>query len=799
MKFKILTFFLIFTQISIYSQYKISGVVVSKENQPIYKVQIYNETGGLLAQTDVLGKFSFTMNKKEVPLIFYAEGYGLKNVFIQLDNYENLKVTLEIFSQNLSEIQIKARKEKVFELKRLQDVEGTSIFAGKKTEVILVNQSSANLATNNARQIFNQIAGLNIYQNDDAGLQLNIGGRGLDPNRTANFNTRQNGYDISADVLGYPESYFTPASESLDEIQVIRGAASLQYGTQFGGLVNFVTKKPTKEQEIVFRNTAGSFGLFTNFTSLSDTQGKFSYFTFVNYKKGDGFRPNSNFESKNAFLHLEYQLNEESKLSLELTGLDYLAQQAGGLTDAMFNEDPFQSNRKRNWFQVKWFLYNLKWEHQFSDKTNFSFNFFGLDASRDALGFRTNRVNQADPNSERDLIKGTFKNFGFESRLLSSYKIFDKKATFLIGSKFYKANNTNIQGPGSNGSDADFEMSLDEYPNYPRQSDSKFPNLNVSLFGENIFYINENFSITPGFRLEYINTKRNEIIKDIVTDAAGNVINDNLRDEKESNERNFILLGIGTSYKFNTSLEFYGNISQNYRSVTFSDISTANPAFEISQDITDEKGFTIDAGFRGNFKNYFSYDANVFGVFYNDRINIYTRADGKAERDNIGDARILGIEGLIDFNVKKILEMNSNYIFNYFLNVSLITSEYTKSEKSGVVGNEVEFIPNVNIKTGIRFGYKNFLSSIQYSYLSSQFSDATNAIGGSLSGVTGEIPSYSILDFSTSYKYKFAKIEAGVNNVLNTSYFTRRATGYPGPGIIPSAPRNSYIGLELKF
>jgi Fe(3+) dicitrate transport protein len=74
---------------------------------------------------------------------------------------------------------------------------------------------------------------------------LHYGGRGLDPNRTSNFNTRQNGYDISADVLGYPESYYaTP--EALEEIQVIRGAASLQYGTQFGGLVNFKIKSPTK-------------------------------------------------------------------------------------------------------------------------------------------------------------------------------------------------------------------------------------------------------------------------------------------------------------------------------------------------------------------------------------------------------------------------------------------------------------------------------------------------------------------------------------------------------------------------
>jgi Fe(3+) dicitrate transport protein len=89
---------------------------------------------------------------------------------------------------------------------------------------------TANKATNNARQIFAQVVGLTINESSDGGLQLSIGGRGLDPNRTSNFNTRQNVYDISADVLGYPESYSTP-TEALEEIQVIRGAASLQYGT----------------------------------------------------------------------------------------------------------------------------------------------------------------------------------------------------------------------------------------------------------------------------------------------------------------------------------------------------------------------------------------------------------------------------------------------------------------------------------------------------------------------------------------------------------------------------------------
>jgi Fe(3+) dicitrate transport protein len=67
--------------------------------------------------------------------------------------------------------------------------------------VVSVNKLTANKATNNARQIFAQVVGLTINESSDGGLQLSIG-RGLDPNRTSNFNTRQNGYDISADVLG---------------------------------------------------------------------------------------------------------------------------------------------------------------------------------------------------------------------------------------------------------------------------------------------------------------------------------------------------------------------------------------------------------------------------------------------------------------------------------------------------------------------------------------------------------------------------------------------------------------------
>ncbi len=789
-----------------HAQFQIFGKVTDAvTGLAITDVDIYDKEAGVLATTDVDGNYSFETQKTILTLVLFTFDYDVleKTLNINGDAIQNFK--LKELSEQLTAIELTVRKEKIFQLERLKDVEGTAIYAGKKTEVVLIENSTANLATNNARQIFNQVAGLNIYQNDDAGLQLNIGGRGLDPNRTANFNTRQNGYDISADVLGYPESYYAPPAEGLESIQVIRGAASLQYGTQFGGLINFVMKKPNanKPVEVITRNTIGNNGLYTNFTSLSGTKGKWSYYTFFNYKKGDGFRPNSEFESKNIYAHVGYQFNKKTKITGEITYLNYLAQQAGGLNDIQFEEDPFQSNRARNWFEVDWLLYNVTFSHDFSQDTKFTFNAFGLNAERNALGFRTNRVDQVDPNEERDLIKGEFNNYGAEARFLSNYYIGEKKSIFLIGSKFYKADNTSRQGPGSDGSDANFDFQTNEFPNYPNQNDFVYPNLNLSLFGENIFYVSDVFSITPGFRLEYIKTESDGFSRDIGTDAAGNVIRDIRIDENRMNERTFALLGLGTSYKANKSLEFYGNISQNYRSVTFTDISTANPAFEINPDINDEKGFTADVGARGNFNDAISYDASVFALVYEDRIGFrQIVSDGrvKSERGNVGDAFIYGLESLVDFNLNKLFIQDNDYVFNLFFNTSVLSSEYVRSEENGVEGNKVEFIPELNFKTGVKFGYKNFLASLQYSYLSQQFTDASNAVDGNLSGVIGEIPSYDIMDFSTSYKFnKRFKLEAGINNLLDNSYFTRRATGYPGPGIIPSPNRNYYMTLEIKI
>lgn len=808
MKLKDYSFLALLLATSLHAQLTLKGVVKGiNTKQKISGVEIFVDDQQTISDKSGIYLFE-NLSKGKHAISAYINGYQLYEQTILLEKNLIYNINLEPIV-SLSTIEIKAQEKKVFNLRRMKDVEGTTILAGKKNEVVLVEQLTANLATNNARQIYSQVVGLNIFDYNDGGLQLGVGGRGLDPNRTANFNTRQNGYDISADVLGYPESYYTPPAEALEEVQIIRGAASLQYGTQFGGLINFKFKDPLKHKNLEFetRNTIGSYDLFTTFNSLSGTKNNLGYYSFFNYKKGNSFRPNSDFESYNYFGKLQYQLNSKTKISTEFTHFGYLAHQPGGLTDAQFYENPNYSNRKRNWFRVIWNLLDLKFDHEFSNKAKFSTHLFGLQSSRKALGFRDNRVSAIDEsNSVRDLIIGDFNNWGIESRYLQNYSIAGYDNVFLIGAKYYHAKNKQEQGPGTKGSDANFNFDYNNSPDYRYQTKFEYPNRNISFFGENIWNISDKLSITPGFRYEWIKTSANGHYREIVLDLAGNVHKNKVKQENIDNFRNFFLLGLGLSYKHNQTLELYSNFSQNYRSVTFTDIHTTNPNFKVADDITDEKGYTFDFGIRGNYKKLISFDANGFILMYDNRIGEYDSRDFKAGRvrDNIGKARTYGIESLIDFNLAELLHLNhKNFRWSYFVNSTFTNSEYLNSDLAPtIVGKKVEFVPDVNLKTGIDLSYKNLSTNILYTYLSQQYTDATNAKGSTTdknNGILGEIPAYQILDLSAAYKYGRYTLEAGLNNLLNKSYFVRRASGYPGPGIIPSNPRTFYVTLGIKL
>src|SRR3990170_7193196 len=186
-----------------------------------------------------------------------------------------------IVTKELPEVTI--RSAKLLNLERLPDVEGTRIRSGKKNEVLTIRNLDANIAEKTARQLFAKVPGVFVYDMDGTGNQINIATRGLDPHRGWEFNIRRNDALTNSDMYGYPASHFSMPMEAVARIQLVRGTGSLQYGAQFGGMLNYITKMADTTKRIGFEsiNSAGSFGFLSTYNAVGGRIGKVDYYAYV--------------------------------------------------------------------------------------------------------------------------------------------------------------------------------------------------------------------------------------------------------------------------------------------------------------------------------------------------------------------------------------------------------------------------------------------------------------------------------------------------------------------------------------
>jgi len=780
-------------------------VVKDEMGASIPGVLLKNYTTNHIVVSDGNGLFSIPAHSGD-SVHFRFSGYRdlrFKITENQIDTITN--IVLYVFYKDLKTVNIYRKKLEHFDVGFMPMIKGTQITTGTNAVIELENLSGAK-STANPREMFAKIPGLNIWESDGAGIQIGIGGRGLSPNRAANFNTRQNGYDISADALGYPESYYTPPFEALKSIEIIRGSAALQFGSQFGGLLNFNIKDAPSNTplEITSRGTLGNYGYKGIFNRVAGTTNKFFYQVYHQYKEGTGYRANSDFNQHQFFAQAGYYLLENWKVRLEYTQMNYLAQQPGGLTDAQFLADPRKSYRNRNWFKVGWNMLAFHSDYEISSKASLNVRAFGMQSTRLSTGF-LGKINQADPMRNRDLIQGLFKNDGVEARYLQRYDFLkgdtskSMRGAFLVGTRYYRGHTVNNQGLVYSGSNADFTYLN---PNNLENSSYDFPSENASLFAENILFLTSKLTMNCGIRYEYITSEANGFYKryNIHPYTKDTIAIYKLHDSNRV-VRNVPLFGFGLNYKLKGMRNVYANYTQNYRAINFTDIRVANPNILVDTLMKDEKGYTMEVGFRGLVKDYLTFDLAIFNVFYGNKIGLAPKANSiYKERTNIGDAMNIGIEAFGELDIIGIFKDSAKHNLNIFLNAAYIDARYIRSKEPNFVGKKVEYVSPVVIKSGLKWKWSKMTTQIQISYNSPQFSDATNAIEPSGDAVIGQVPAYTVVDLSSKYQINNQfQVELGVNNLTNQSYYTRRATAYPGPGILPSDGITAYFTLQYKF
>jgi len=129
----------------------------------------------------------------------------------------------------------------------------------------------------------------------------------------------------------------------------------------------------------------------------------------------------------------------------------------------------------------------------------------------------------------------------------------------------------------------------------------------------------------------------------------------------------------------------------------------------------------------------------------------------------------------------------------------LIDARYVSSKEPAFNNKKVEMAPDMIFKTGLTYKRKKLSLGYQVSYTGSQYTDATNS-PFTANAINGLIPAYTVMDLSGKYQInKTFAVEASVNNLADTRYFTRRAESYPGPGIVPADARAYFLTLEVKL
>ena len=697
--------------------------------------------------------------------------------------------------QHLKIITVKAWQAPFQTTDKMPEVHRTYLLAGKKTELISMDATPANVAEKTVRQVFAKIPGAFAYDMDGSGNQLNLSLRGLDAHRSWDMNVRQNGVLLNSDLYGYPASHYNPPLESIERIELVRGTAALQYGAMFGGMLNYTTRQPDTTKAISYENqsAAGSYGLLSSYNAVGGKIGRFTWSTYYYRRTSDGYRDNGRSSSEAQFANLAWQLSEKIQLKAEIARSTYRYQLPGPLNDSMFQADPRQSTRSRSYYSPDILVPSLALDWKIGPRSHFQWITSHLRGDRSSVQFigTSDRLDAIDPATglykPRQVDIDYFNSSTTEARFTHHYHIGRMEATLAAGARMIH-NDLNRRQLGKGTTGTDYDLTLTD-PNWGR--DLHYKTNNVAFFAEQLLRLSPTLSVSPGVRVESGITRMSGTIAALPPDRAQTEI-----------EHRFALLGISFQYTPSQHLRLYGGISQAYRPVVLGEVIPANILEKVDNNLRDSRGYNAELGVQGDwFEQRLKLHATLFRVQYNNRIGQQALEDASGStyflKTNIGDSRTNGLELYVEGVA---LRTASTYISLYTA-TALMDGRYDNGQIAQGNTNvdlsvkHIESVPLWTSRNGLQASWKRLNAALQYSVVPETYSDPLNTETPSPNGARGLVPAYSLWDAHIGVQISpGVRFRLSVNNIANLQYFTKRPTIYPAPGVWPSDGR-SIVGM----
>ncbi|MCU0622448.1 MAG: TonB-dependent receptor [Gemmatimonadaceae bacterium] len=261
--------------------------------------------------------------------------------------------------------------------------------------------------------------------------------------------------------------------------------------------------------------------------------------------------------------------------------------------------------------------------------------------------------------------------------------------------------------------------------------------------------------------------------------------------------------GLGLSWRAPAGLEVYGNVAQAFRPVTFAE-QFPNDLVAVDPALGPARGVNADVGIRRAVSRTLTFDVSAFWLRYADRVGVVSGAALGADsvqfpaglRRNVGQSTHYGVEAFGDVDVSQLLgdATLAGGRVSWWTAASRTIATFTAGP---LRGRQVEYAPDWVVRSGLTWRAPRAQVTLQGSYVDGVWSDASNTRFRA-DGVQGWLPAYRVVDASVRLPLvRGLAFEGSINNLLDARYATRRATGYPGPGLIPGDGRVFVAGLVV--
>jgi len=680
---------------------------------------------------------------------------------------------------------------------RAPDVADGVIYAGTKHEVVQLAGSTADFANKSARQLFARVPGLFVDEVHGAGNLVSVAPRGLDARGSREFNVRQDGVVLNSDLFGASTVYYAPPLEAVERVELARGTASVQYGTPFGGRLNYVTKAPPPDRRASFEsiNSVGAWGLRSTYNSVAGTVGPWSYMAYASGRWSDGYRADARSTADAEYLALRYDpLDRRFSMQARVGHSRYLARLPGPLTDAQFATDPRLATRRRNYESPNITVPSLVMAWGDSGWTRVTTTVSGVFGPRNSVQFlalpRLPDLPDVDGRYDtRQVDIDRFQSLTVETRVTHTWW-WKRREQVLASGVAVTSNRTRRQqlGTGTRGDDYDLDVSAGGF-----RRDVTFRTENGAFYVENLFRVNANWDMTLGVRTESGRTR-----------MTGRLANFDPPATPRQVDHQHLLLSARTTYRGKAGIEWYGGWGQSYRPYVFRDAFPIATLEYSDPGPEDARGWTAEAGARGRWGTRLAYDVTAFelrtgvraGTAYSQSVTTWPLFR------TLGESRTRGVElaGELTLWQRRAASVRA------FTATSVTRAVYTSGRADGFgvftdfTGNRVENVPAITSRNGVVLERGRHALQLLVSHVGESWADAFNRREMSPLGVVGLVPAYTVTDVNAAFAVsRHARVRVGVNNLLDRAYFTVRPQGFPGPGVWPSDGRGMQASLELTY